>query len=155
VAEGQAPEPGISIVRVFDAPRDEVWKEWTEPERFADWYGGEAADVPVETVAMDVRVGGQWRCTMYAGPARREIQWRGEYLEVEPPERLAFNVTDRPEYEGFLDVVTVELRDLGDGRTEMHMQQRGGGLTPEGYERAGQGWGVFFDRIDARLAGAG
>ena len=31
---------GITITRVFDAPRERVWKEWTEPERFADWFGG-------------------------------------------------------------------------------------------------------------------
>jgi uncharacterized protein YndB with AHSA1/START domain len=32
------PEEGIEITRVFDAPRERVWKEWTEPERFADWF---------------------------------------------------------------------------------------------------------------------
>ena len=31
---------GFTITRVFDAPRERVWKEWTEPERFADWFGG-------------------------------------------------------------------------------------------------------------------
>ena len=35
-------EPGIDITRVFEAPRERVWREWTEPERFADWFGGEA-----------------------------------------------------------------------------------------------------------------
>jgi uncharacterized protein YndB with AHSA1/START domain len=35
-----ADEPGIRMVRVFDAPRERVWAEWTEPERFADWFGG-------------------------------------------------------------------------------------------------------------------
>ena len=55
------PEAGIAITRVFDAPREHVWKEWTEPERFADWYGGRDADVPVSTVSMDVREGGRWR----------------------------------------------------------------------------------------------
>ena len=37
---------GITITRVFDAPRERVWKEWTEPERFADWFGGPEAEVP-------------------------------------------------------------------------------------------------------------
>jgi uncharacterized protein YndB with AHSA1/START domain len=37
---GGATEEGLTITRVFDAPREHVWKEWTEPERFADWYGG-------------------------------------------------------------------------------------------------------------------
>jgi len=47
--------------------------------------------------------------------------------------------------------VTVVLTDLGDGRTEMHFEQRGN-LTPEVYEHAEKGWGGFFDRIAERLA---
>ena len=73
---------GMEITRVFDAPRERVWREWTEPEAFADWFGGDHAEVPVSTVSMDVREGGAWRATMFAGPTRREISWIGEYHEV-------------------------------------------------------------------------
>jgi uncharacterized protein YndB with AHSA1/START domain len=144
-------EPGITMTRVFDAPRERVWREWTEPEAFADWFGGTESDVPLDTVAMDVRPGGEWRLTMYFGAERREIRWRGDYREVLAPERLVFTVTDQPDSDAY-ELVTVVLVDLGDGRTEMQFEQRGGGLTPEEYERAGQGWGAFFDRVDARLA---
>lgn len=139
------------MTRVFDAPRERVWLEWTEPEAFADWFGGTESDVPLDTVAMDVRPGGEWRLTMYFGAERREIRWRGDYREVVAPERLVFTVTDQPDSDAY-ELVTVVLVDLGDGRTEMQFEQRGGGLTPEEYERAGQGWGAFFDRVDARLA---
>jgi uncharacterized protein YndB with AHSA1/START domain len=64
---------GITITRVFDAPRERVWKEWTEPKRFADWFGGSKSEVPPSTVSMDVRPGGSWRATMFADPGRREI----------------------------------------------------------------------------------
>jgi uncharacterized protein YndB with AHSA1/START domain len=141
---------GFETTRVYDAPRDRVWREWTEPEAFADWFGGAAAEVPVDTVSMDVRAGGAWRATMYAGPNRLEIQWRGEYLEVEPPARLVLTITDQPGEE--YDLVTVTLTDLGDGRTEMRVEQRGE-MTPAEYERAKQGWGGFFDRMAERLAG--
>jgi uncharacterized protein YndB with AHSA1/START domain len=144
-------EPGITMTRVFDAPRERVWREWTEPEAFADWFGGTESEVPLDTVAMDVRPGGEWRLTMYFGAERREIRWRGDYREVVAPERLVFTVTDQPDGDAY-ELVTVVLVDLGDGRTEMQFEQRGGGLTPEEYERAGQGWGAFFDRVDARLA---
>jgi uncharacterized protein YndB with AHSA1/START domain len=143
-------EPGLEITRVFDAPRQQVWREWTEPERFADWYGGAEADCPLDTVSMDVRPGGIWKLTMFFGPERREIRWKGEYREVVEPERLSFTVTDGPEDTG--ELVTVVLTELGDGRTEMLMTQRGGGLPPEGYEAAAKGWGKFFDRMDERLA---
>jgi uncharacterized protein YndB with AHSA1/START domain len=148
-----AEQPGISITRVFDAPRERVWEEWTEPERFADWFGGTQSEVPLSSVSMDVRPGGSWRLTMFAEPGRREIQWEGEYREVAPPERLVFTVTDEPG-EDARELIIVVLTDLGDGRTEMHFQQRGGGLSAEEYERAALGWSSFFDRIAERLAGA-
>jgi uncharacterized protein YndB with AHSA1/START domain len=144
---------GMAVTRVFDAPRERVWREWTEPEAFADWFGGTDADVPLDSVAMDVRPGGAWRLTMLAGPDRNEIHWAGEYQEVAEPERLVFTITDRPA-ERRVDVVTVVLADLGDGRTEMRFEQRGW-MTPAQYDRARSGWGVFFDRIAERLAAAG
>jgi uncharacterized protein YndB with AHSA1/START domain len=146
-----APEPGITISRVFDAPRDRVWKEWTEPEAFADWFGGVDCEVPLSTVRMDVRPGGSWQLTMYCGPERREINWNGEYREVVQPERIVFTFCDQPGT-GAYELVSVVLTDLGDGRTEMLFEQRGS-MSPEQYERAGEGWSSFFDRIALRLAG--
>jgi len=96
-----------------------------------------------------VRPGGGWSLTMIFGP--REIHWHGEYHEVVPPERLVFTITDQPAEERPDEHVIVDLVDLGDGRTEMQFQQRGGGLDPAGYERAKSGWGTFFAAIDARL----
>jgi uncharacterized protein YndB with AHSA1/START domain len=141
---------GFEITRVFDAPRERVWKEWTEPERFADWYGGPDADVPVSTVSMDVREGGAWRATMFYGPDRREIQWHGSFVELDEPARLVMTFSDRPGEEDAYELVIVVLTDLGDGRTEMRFEQRGD-MSPEQYKAAGSGWSVFFDRMDERL----
>jgi uncharacterized protein YndB with AHSA1/START domain len=141
---------GISLTRIVDAPRDLVWREWTEPERFADWFGGPGCDVPLDTVSMDVRPGGAWRAIMFAPPDRHEIHWKGEYQEVVEPERLVFTVSDQPGDERY-ELVTVVLTDLGDGRTEMYFEQRGH-MTPEQYGYAEQGWGTFFARINERLA---
>jgi len=141
---------GITIKRIFDAPRERVWSEWTRPEAFADWFGGPAYEVPLATVSMDVRPGGAWRATMLTGPGRPEIQWKGEYREVVEPERLVFTVSDQPA-DDLYELVTVVLTDLGDGRTEMLFRQDGN-LPPEEYERTAEGWGTFFDRVDERLA---
>lgn len=138
----------FTIKRVFDAPRERVWKEWTEPESFADWFGHPGGEVPLSTVSMDVRPGGAWKLTMYAGPRRREIHWWGEFREIVEPERLVFTISDEP---GAYALITVELTDLGDGRTAMWFEQSGKGRL-EQYERAKEGWGGFFDRIDERLA---
>jgi len=145
-------EEGITITRVFDAPRERVWKEWTEPERFADWFGGSDSEVPLSTVSMDVRPGGSWQATMFAGPERREIHWKGEYHEVVEPERLVFTLSDQPAEDAY-ELITVVFTDLGDGRTETLFQQRGR-MSAEQYQRAGEGWSSFFDRIAEHLAGA-
>ncbi len=146
-----AEPPGITMTRVFDAPRERVWREWTEPEPFADWFGGTEWEIPMSTISMDVRPGGSWRATMFGGVERREINWKGEYREVIEPERLVFTITDQPGDDAYA-LVTVVLTDLGDGRTEMVVEQRGGDLSQEQYERAAQGWSTFFDRIAERLA---
>jgi uncharacterized protein YndB with AHSA1/START domain len=150
VAEPDPLRLGISLTRIFDAPRDRVWREWTEPEAFADWFGGADAEVPLASVSMDVRPGGSWRLTMFAGPERREIGWWGEYREVVEPERFVLTFSDDSDPERY-ELVVVELRDLADGRTQMRFEQRGR-MSPEQYEQAEQGWGRFFDRLDARLA---
>jgi uncharacterized protein YndB with AHSA1/START domain len=146
---GASTEPGITMTRVFDAPRERVWREWAEPERFADWFGGPQSEVPVSTVSMDVREGGTFRATMFSGPNRRESRWKGKYLEVIEPERLVFTISDEPGEEGY-ELVIVVLKDLGDGRTEMHFEQRGR-MAAEQYERAKEGWGTFFDRMAERV----
>ena len=142
---------GLSITRVFEAPRERVWKEWTEAERFADWFGGPDSEVPSSTVSLDVRPGGSWRATMFAGADRREIRWTGEYREVIEPERLVLTFSDQPDEERY-ELVIVVLNDLGDGRTEMLFEQRGH-MAAKQYEAAGEGWGSFFARLAERLSG--
>jgi uncharacterized protein YndB with AHSA1/START domain len=155
MAEERAPAPGrrlgLTISRVLDAPRERVWREWTEPERFADWFGGRDAEVPLDTVAMDVRPGGAWRATMYYGPDRREIRWKGEYHEVEPPARLVLTISDTPGDDDARELVVVVLTDLGGGRTEMVVEQHGT-MPPDAYERTRGGWGAFLDRMAERVA---
>lgn len=136
---------GVTIVRIFEADREKVWKEWTEPEPFGDWYGGAASEMRMEV--MEVEEGGAWRGTMTAG--RREIKWWGEYRDVVEPKLLTFTVSDQPD-EDLLDLCSVALIDLGDGRTEQLFRQRGV-MSPEEYERAGAGWGTFFERMEERL----
>jgi uncharacterized protein YndB with AHSA1/START domain len=140
-------EAGFSITRIFDAPRERLWREWTEPEAFADWFGGPQCEVPLESVVMDVRPGGALRLTLLIGSG--SIDWHGEYVEVVEPERLVFDISDQSGDERF-ERVTVDLADLGDGRTEMRFEQRGH-MRPDEYERTARGWGGFFDRMDERL----
>lgn len=83
--------PVYILERRFDAPRDLVWRTWTEPELLARWYGPNA-----ETIVhrLDVRPGGLWLNEMRWGD-NAHFQ-RVEYLEVAAPEKLVWlhSVTD-------------------------------------------------------------
>ncbi len=143
----------LTITRLFDAPRELLWREWTEPARFADWFGGPEVEVPLADVSIELRPGGAWGATTLAyGAQRRDIHWSGEYLEVVEPERLAFTIAglfeDKPP-----DVVIVILGDdSGERRTEMRFRQYGR-RAPADYELARRRWLEEFDRIAERMAG--
>ncbi len=138
---------GIAISRVFNVPRDRVFAAWTEPERFARWFGGHDVEVPVESVTLDAHPGGAWSATMDV-PGGQEIAWAGEYLEITAPERLVFTLSDGPDDR---EVVTVTLMAV-EGGTEMTFQQNGGHLTAEQYEEARGGWEIFFDAMSEGVA---
>jgi len=145
-----ADSDGIAITRVFDAPREVVFRAWTTPASFAAWFGGRDVEVPLDTCSIDARVGGTWKATMVL-PDGNAMHWDGEFREVAFPERLVLTMKDRPGTE--FELLTVEFRDL-DGRTEMSFHQVGGNIDAAGYEQAGAGWMVFFDTMELDLPAA-
>ena len=142
-----AGERGLELTRIFQASRERLWREWTEPERFADWFGGREAHVPVDSVSMDVRPGGRWQATMHHDGG--ESQWEGVYREVVEPALLVLTFSDQPGEEAH-ELITVVFTDLGDGRTEMRLEQRGT-HSRDLYERSLEGWSSFIDRLAERL----
>lgn len=140
---------GLTITRTFGAPRRLVWAAWTTPEHFSVWFGTSAVDIPLATLAMDVRVGGAWSAVMHL-PDGARIDWTGEYVEVQAPQRLAFTMTDDPANPA-REPVTVDFAEVDDG-TRMTMTQRGGNLTDEQYGQAEAGWNGFFDDMAGLLA---
>lgn len=78
-------EPVITFVRDFDAPRERVFKAWTEPEQLKQWWGPEGFTVP--RCEVDLRPGGAWRIDMQ-GPDGTIYPNKGIYLEVIVPEKL-------------------------------------------------------------------
>jgi uncharacterized protein YndB with AHSA1/START domain len=125
----------FTITRVFDAPRELVWKAWTDPDQVARWFGPRGFTTPRSTITMDVRSGGSFELTMVADDGN-EYPAGGTFLEVEEPERLVWR--DRN-----IDLtVTVTFADLG-GRTEMtcHVVGETGGA------QAYDGWSTMFDKL--------
>ena len=141
---------GISITRIFDAPREVVFDAWITPASFAAWFGGRDAEIPLDSCTIDARVGGTWKATMVL-PDGTTINWDGEFQEVVFPERLVLTMRDRPGPE--CEPLTVEFRDLG-GKTEMRFRQTGGNMDVTEYEHAGAGWMTFFDTMESAFAAA-
>jgi len=144
----------LTIKRVFDAPRELVWRAFTEAEQFAQWFGHPPFKTPPSTVSMDVRPGGEWEATQVNQDTGAELPFAGSYREVAEPERLVMtfeNVEDRDDPK--VEVVTVTFEDLGE-KTEVTLNQAGY-MPPEQYKRTEQGYGAFFDQLEKLLASAG
>jgi len=151
VVSAHSDAEGIVIVRVFDAPRELVFKAWTEAERFATWFGEHGSTIPLDKVSMDARPGGAWSATMIYGPDEVELPFFGKFVEVVEPERVSLTLED-PGGSGSEEVLTAVFKDLGEGRTEMTFTQRGGNLPADEYSRALRGSLIFFDRMAEHLA---
>jgi uncharacterized protein YndB with AHSA1/START domain len=105
----------ISITRVFDAPRDLVWKVWTEPDHIARWWGPNGFTNTIHT--MDVRPGGVWDFIMH-GPDGVDYPNKAFYHEVKKPERLFYDHGE-PGGPSYFQV-TVTFDDVA-GKTKLTM----------------------------------
>jgi uncharacterized protein YndB with AHSA1/START domain len=135
---------GFTITRTFNAPAKRVYEAFTRPEDFSVWFGTAAISVPLETLHMDVRVGGKWTAVMHI-PGYGTKDWAGEYTELVPYKRLAFTLTDEPSLPAG-EPVTVDLKESG-GRTEMTFWQARHGFSDEQIEAVKNGYGGFFDEM--------
>ena len=127
-----APDEILEFTRSFEAPRELVWRLWSEPEHMVRWHGPEG--YWLTDCQMDFRVGGKWSRTM-SRAADHAHRIYGEYLEIRAPERLSFSyINDYDEHEM---VVTLDFEEA-DGKTVMHFHQAPF-ISVE--ERDSHGWG--------------
>ena len=105
----------VTIERIFDAPRDTVWRAHTDPDLLRQWWG--RADDTLEIERLEVERGGHWRFVEHL-PDGGTHGFEGRFREVTPPERFVqtFEWDGMP---GHVAVETMTLEDLGDGRTKL------------------------------------
>lgn len=103
----------ILITREFDAPRELVFRAWTEPELVRRWWTARRGTMTV--CEIDLRPGGRWRFAMTAASTGEAVEFYGEYREIDAPGRLVSTETYAPfpDHEA-LNTLTFEERD---GRT--------------------------------------
>ena len=153
----------MTVTRVFDAPRELVWKAWTEPKYVMQWWGPQGFSAPV--CQMDFRVGGKSLLCMKS-PEGQEF-WNGiEYHEIIPHEKIVSsmyfadakgNKVEPEQYgmeheaiDGAYDITLFE--DLGDGKTRLTQI---GNEPAESAKNSGQleGWNQILDKVAAVIAG--
>ena len=141
----------LSITRTFAAPRELVFKVWTQPEHLVRWWGPKGFTTPSSQV--DVRPGGAYR-TVMRSEAGKDICMRGHYREVVPPERLVmtFAWEDEAGQPGRETLVTVTFAEEGQN-TRLTFQQ-GVFETVEARDSHARGWGEFLERLDEYLKAA-
>lgn len=143
-------ERELVITRILDAPRDVVFRAWTEPDRVARWWGPQGF---VTTYCdMDIRPGGAFRVCMRS-PAGAEHWKQGIYREIVAPERLVFTFAweDAEGKPGHQTLVTVTLADRG-GRTELTLHQAIFETAPARDDHR-RGWTSTLQRFAEYLAG--
>jgi uncharacterized protein YndB with AHSA1/START domain len=141
----------VLITRIFEAPREQVFKAWTDPDEVAAWYGPEHFDTPRERIHIDLRVGGRYELTMVQRGAGTEFAVGYEILELVEPELIVLRSDPLPEVgmpEG--TVLRVEFHDHG-AKTRMTLSD--GPYPPEGRGHAEAGWSAAFDKLAAVVAG--
>jgi uncharacterized protein YndB with AHSA1/START domain len=89
--QDNASDKELNITRLINAPRELVWKVWTDPEHVAQWWGPTGFTNTVHE--MNVKAGGVWRLTMH-GPDGRDYPNKIVFIEVVKPERLVYTHSD-------------------------------------------------------------
>ena len=112
----------LTIMRVFDAPREVVFAAWTDAKQAAQWWGPQG--FTTISCEMDVRVGGAYRACMRSLEGTRHCR-SGIYREIVPPARLVFSYAwqDAAGNPGHETVVTVTFADAGGDKTRLTLHQ--------------------------------
>lgn len=152
--DGTEADHELVLSRIIDAPREKLYRAWTEPELLKQWFAPLPWTTPV--AELDVRPGGA-NLVVMRGPDGNEFPNHGVYLEVVPNERLVF--TDaytsawQPSAKPFMTVIlTFEAED---GKTRYTARVRHWTVADrETHEKMGfhEGWGRCADQLAALVA---
>ncbi len=145
-----APDSGetLRLTRSFAAPREVVFRAFTDPEIFKKWWGPKGVNCQV--AKCDVRPGGRYHLEMTTPEGNTHVL-DGEYREVVAPERLVYTWTwGHGDFGGIESLVTLEFIDSGNNTTELRLtHERLPGERAR--ELHGQGWSGCFDCLEALL----
>src|SRR3984893_18896000 len=143
-------ERELTLTRVFNAPREAVFKAWTDPQQLAKWWGPKGFTNPVCEV--DLKPGGALKIVMRA-PDGGEYPMQGVFREILPPSRLVFTniAVDKDGNHIIEGLTTVTFAEEG-GRTKLTLQTSGVAVVDyaaaylQGMEA---GWTQSLEKLEA------
>jgi uncharacterized protein YndB with AHSA1/START domain len=139
----------IRTERVFDAPRDRVWRAYTEPDLIKQWWG-RGNRLVIER--FELERGGHWRFVEHGPEGVHGFE--GRFREITPQDRIVMTF----EWDGmpaYVIIETASFEDLGDGRTRVvstslfHTTEERDGMMAAGME---QGLNESYAALDRLLA---
>jgi uncharacterized protein YndB with AHSA1/START domain len=133
----------ITVTRTIAASPATLYAAWTEPDRMRQWFA--------TVVDADVRVGGRYRIEVHEDDGSVNA-FTGEYLALEPAERVAFTFTHHSQTPADRisdEMVTVTFREDGPGRTEVAVTNSWTGpeVEPSDYAKLREGWDLWVDLL--------
>ncbi|GAA4586587.1 uncharacterized protein YndB with AHSA1/START domain [Actinoplanes octamycinicus] len=143
----------LVITRIFDAPRDLVYRAFVDPDQLAAWFGPVGWSVPRDSIDIDPRPGGSQKLTMVndADPSMSSPV-NATFVEVVENELLVGeeDVSHIPDFGADKLVMRIEFHDEDGGRTRLVLTQS---PFPAAMETgAREGWGSSFTKLDKILA---
>jgi uncharacterized protein YndB with AHSA1/START domain len=144
----------LTMERIFDAPRELVYRAFIDPDQISQWFGPVGYSVPRDSVDVDPRPGGHQRLLMVndADPSASSPV-NATFVEVIENELLV-GAEEFGGVPGLQDATTMTMRlefhDEGDGKTRLVLRQ--GPFTAEMERMSREGWGSSFTKLDTLLS---
>ena len=143
----------VIVEGVLNAPAAKVYQAWTTPDAVLKWFGLDAG--AMISAEIDLKIGGKWRFVMHQKEEARGVL-QGEYLVIEPDERLEFSWTYVTEYADGREEATTESRVIitftPRGETTLLKLRHESIIAEEGRIGVGHGWGASFAHLEDWLA---
>lgn len=143
-AETIATVPTVRISKIMPAPREDVFNAWLNAEGMRHWMC--PGDIKKTDTEIDARVGGKFRIAMHG--EENTYVMTGEYVEIDPPRRIAFTWVSHTAVAGSL--VTLELHDRGE-ETELVLTHERLPSADIAAQHEG-GWTSILEKLAGRLA---
>jgi uncharacterized protein YndB with AHSA1/START domain len=143
----------LRVQRTFDAPREDVFEAWTSPEVMRRWLAAEH-DWGTPYAEVDLRPGGTVTVSMAEAGGEPVHTFRGEYLEVTPPERIVFTVEwQGDDADGVVSTVTVEFQEDSGGTTVVLTHT--GLASEQSRDDHEDGWTKCLENLETRVLSRG